>query len=441
MELIDKILEQCAVAGADMADVFNVSQKMLNISVRDGQVETIKKATPGGIAIRFFKDGKMSFAHSTDLSEESINKMIPKLATLVAKTESDPYAALPGKQTFVTNLEIFNKSQFDKSIDEKIDYLKILEQLALKFDPLIDKSNGVSYDEYLTTRTLGNSKGATVQYDSTYYSVGVSVVASKNGEMYSGEGGLSVCNFSDLLAPDKIVDRFVSRAIRLIGGKPVDGGDYEIIFTPRAANSILYGLMYALNGDNAFKGESFLADKLGQKIAVDGFALYDNSLMPRGIASRPADDEGTASMKNTLIENGVLRGFMYDLKTAAKAKAASTASSNREDYSAFPAINASNFYIAPGKDKFDDVVAACKKGIIVEETAGWGLHSVTGQYSAGINGILVENGKRTRPVAGVTIAASSDDILNGIGAICDDITYFDNVNSPSLMVKRMTVGG
>jgi len=86
------------------------------------------------------------------------------------------------------------------------------------------------------------------------------------------------------------------------------------------------------------------------------------------------------------------------------------------------------------------VIAACKKGIIVEQTDGWGLHSVTGQYSAGINGILVENGKRIRPVAGVTIAASADEILNGLGAICDDITYYDNFSSPSLMVKRMTVG-
>jgi PmbA protein len=112
----------------------------------------------------------------------------------------------------------------------------------------------------------------------------------------------------------------------------------------------------------------------------------------------------------------------------------------REDYSSMPEIRASNFYIEPGKDKVADVIASCKRGIIVEETAGWGLQGVSGQYSAGINGILVENGKKIRPVAGVTIAASADDILNGLGAICDDITYFDNINSPTLMVKRMTVG-
>jgi PmbA protein len=228
--------------------------------------------------------------------------------------------------------------------------------------------------------------------------------------------------------------------VRLVGGTTCESGDYEIIFVPRAVNSILYGLNSALNGDDAFKGESFLAGKAGQKIGVDSFSLYDDALKPRGIASRPFDDEGSVSRTNALIENGVLRGFLYDLKTAAKAKALTTGSSSREDYSSFPGISSSNFYIAAGRDKADDVIAACKKGIIVEETAGWGLNSVTGQYSAGINGILVENGKRIRPVAGVTIAASADDILNGIGAICDNQTFFDNFSSPTIMVKRMTVG-
>jgi len=147
-----------------------------------------------------------------------------------------------------------------------------------------------------------------------------------------------------------------------------------------------------------------------------------------------------ASQKHALVDGGILRGFLYDSKTAAKAKAASTGSSRRNDYNAFPEIWPSNFYIAPGKDRSADVIASCKKGIIVEETQGWGLHSVTGQYSAGIVGILVRNDKRIRPVANVTIAAGADELLNGIGAICDDITFYDDFSSPTIMVKTMKVG-
>jgi PmbA protein len=440
MELIDKILQKCADAGADLVDVFSISSQNLSISVRNGQVESLKKATPGGMAIRFYKAGKMAFAHTTDLSEQAIDGMIPKLATLSQQTEADPLVNLPEPQKYVSDLEIFDQNRYDLPTEAKIQYLKELESLALKFDPLIDKSNGVSYDEWITVKTLGNSKGVRVSYQSSFYRVAVSIIATKNGEMFPGEGAFHATHFDSIPHIEKIAERFASRAVRLVGGRPVDGGDYEIIFTPRAANSILDGLMAALNGDDCYKGSSFLADKLGQKIAVDNFTVYDDALMPRGVGSRPADDEGTASMSNLLVHGGVLCGFMYDMKAAAKAKTKSTGSSMREDYSSFPEIRASNFYIAPGKDQVADVIASCKRGIIVEETAGWGLQGVSGQYSAGINGILVENGKKIRPVAGVTIAASADDILNGLGAICDDITYFDNINSPTLMVKRMTVG-
>jgi PmbA protein len=408
--------------------------------VRNGEVETVMKSTPGGLAIRFYSAGKMAFAHSTDLSESSLDTIIGKLSALAKKTEADPFAALPGQQKYPQNLDIYDKSRIDKSTDDKINYLVELEKLALKYDPLISKSNGVYYSEGLVTKTLGNSKGVRVNFDSTYYRVGISVVVSKNGEMYPGEGSLFTRYYNDMPSPDKIVEHFASRAVRLIGGTPVESGEYEIIFTPRTVNSILEGLNYALNGENSLKSESFLADKMGQKIAVDKFSVYDDALKPRGIASRPADDEGTASQTNALIENGILKGFLYDLKTANKIKGRSTGSASRDDYSSFPVINSSNFFIASGSDKAADVIAACKKGIIVEETAGWGLHSVTGQYSAGINGILVENGKKIRPVAGVTIAASADDILNGIGAICDDLEFFDNFSSPTIMVKKMTVG-
>lgn len=440
MEFIDKILERCETAGAEMADLFNISSSTLSISVRDGNVETIKRATPGGLGIRFFTKGKMAFAHSTDQSESSIDAIIPRLSNMAQKTETDPYAAMPGPQDYNQDLDLYDGSQAGKSLEEKIEYLRILEDLALKYDPIITKSNGVTYEEYVTTRSLGNSKGVRSSYEATLYRVGISVVAAKRGEMYPGEGSMYVRHFNYLPQPHEIVKYFASRAVSLIGGTPVEPGDYEIIFTPESAGSICWGLNSALNGSNSYKGSSFLTGKLGKAVAAESFTVIDDAVRPGGVSSKPADDEGSACQKTILIENGILKNFLYDMKTAAKAKIKSTGSAFREDYSAAPAISYTNFYIAPGKEKLEDVIAACKKGIIVEQTQGWGLQSVTGQYSAGINGILVENGKRIRPVAGVTIAASSEEILNGIGAICDDIQFYWDMTSPSLMVKRMKVG-
>jgi len=440
MELLDRILGKCRRAGAEMAEVYYVSSRSLSISVRNGLVETIEKSTPGGMAIRFFSNGRTAFGHTTEFSDAAIDRTADKLSRLASKMEKDEFAVLPGPTQYSKGPDIFGDSFINEPMETKIQYLINLEKKALTFDPLIKNSQGVSYSEHIVTEGLANSKGVKSDYNSTYYRVGISVVASKDDQMFPGQGSVGARYFWDLPSPDMIVERFASRAVRLIGGTSVEGGDYEIIFAPRAANSILWGLSQALNGDNAFKGASFLTDKKGSKVAAEILSIYDDALMKRGVASRPADSEGCASRKLAPIENGIVTGFMYDSRTAAKASAESTGSCAREDYTSYPGIFPSNFYIAPGTDKVEDVIAACKKGIIVEETQGWGLHNVTGQYSAGINGTLVKDGQRIRPVADVTIAADADKLLNGIGAICDDITFYDSFNSPSIMVMSMRVG-
>ncbi|UCE67537.1 MAG: TldD/PmbA family protein [Candidatus Zixiibacteriota bacterium] len=440
MEFVEKILDKCMDTGADSAEVFNLNQKNLSLTVREGRLETIQKSTPGGLAVRFFKDNKTAFAHTTDLSDRSVNDMIHKTKNMAAKTEPDEFAILPDPGQYGRDLDIFDDSRVGVSTDEKIAFLVNLEKLAMDYDMLVDKSNGSWCSEVLSDIELLNSNGVKSIYKSSYYSVGISVIASKNGNMFPGEGSVNARHFDDLPPAEKIVDKYVSRALRLVGGTPVSGGDYEIIFTPYVPFSMLWGLSFALNGENALKGTSFLAGKKGEAFADGRLNIYDDAVRPRGVASRPADHEGVPSQNNKLVDKGVLTGFLYDTRTAAKAGGKSTGSSVRYDYNANPEISTSNFYIAPGDDKAEDVIASCKKGIIVEKIHGWGLYSVNGQYSAGINGTLIRNGKRVKPVANVTIAAGPEDFFKGIGAVCDDIAFYDRFSSPTIMIKKMKVG-
>ena len=440
MELVDRILEKCTRSGAEMAEVYLVSKKNLEIVVRDGKVETIKKATPAGLAIRYFSFGKTAFAHTNDISDQAVDKLIFQLSKIVKKTGEDKYAALPSAQSYKDDLDLYDLSEVEQSTDSKIEYLIDLEQRALQYDPIITRSNGMTYEETVATKSLVNSNGVSMSYETTLYNIVISVSASKKGEMFPGEGEFAVRHFADLPAPEDMVKRVASRAVRLVAGGAVDAGDYEIIFTPDVSWSLLWGLSYAVDGDSYLKNSSFLAGKENARVAVGDFSLYDDATMPRGVASRPADDEGSASRKIALVENGVFKQALYDTKTAVRAGAKSTGSSVRNGYATFPGIAPSNFFIAPGKDNTDAIISSCRKGIMVEGTQGWGLHSVTGQYSAGINGVLIRNGKMIRPVANVTVAASGDELLNGIGAICDDITFYSRFNAPTIMIKKMKVG-
>ncbi|UCC80053.1 MAG: TldD/PmbA family protein [Candidatus Zixiibacteriota bacterium] len=440
MEFTEKILDKCLDAGADSAEVFSLNQKKLSLTVREGRLETIQKSTPGGLAVRFFKDNKTAFAHTTDLSEKSVNEMVRTTKNMAAKTEPDELAVLPDPGQYGRDLDIFDDSRANIPTEAKIAYLVNLEKLAMDYDILIDKSKGAWCSEVLSEIELLNSNGIKSIYKSSHYNVGISVIASKNGNMFPGEGFISARHFSDLLPAEKIVDRYVSRALRLVGGTPVSGGDYEIIFTPYVPYTIMWGLGFALNGENALKGTSFLAGKKGEAFADSKLNVYDDAIKPRGVSSRPADHEGVPSQNNKLVENGVLTGYLYDTRTAARAGEKSTGSAIRDDYNANPEISPSNFYIAPGDDKTDDVIKSCKKGIMVEAVHGWGLNSVNGQYSAGINGILVRNGKMVKPVANVTVAANAEDFFKGIGAVCDDITFYHGFSLPTIMIKKMKVG-
>ena len=445
MNAMQKIIDKCIRSGAEMAEVFSLADKSMTIRVRNGEVEAIQKATPGGIAIRYFSYGKTAFAHTTEDPQSPrfdnvIDSLIAHLSKTIKDMGKDVQFTLPSDNNIPQNLDIYAPGHTDTTTDSKIEYLQSLEQLALKYDPLIKQSNGMSYDETISTVSIVNSNGLNVSYDTTAYRIAINVVAAKNDEMFPGEGDFSARYFEDLPEPEKMVEEVASKAVRLIGGTSVPSGDYEIIFTPEGAGSILWGLAFALDGESYAKGSSFLAGKIGSKFADSKLTVLGNPLMKRGIASRPVDAEGTLSQNLTLIESGKLNGVMYDLKAAAKADTKSTGSASRRDYTALPNIWPSNFHIAAGNARVDDVVSACTKGIIVEMTQGWGLNSINGQYSAGINGILIRNGKQIKPVANVTLASGTDELFNGIGAVCDDLTFYNNFNSPSIMIKKMKVG-
>jgi PmbA protein len=437
---IDRILDKCVRSGAAMAEVYNLSQKQTSITVRDGKVEMINKATPGGTAIRYFTAEKSSFAHTTDTSDAVVDELIAKLVNLAKKTAEEEKVTLPNPESDPDNLDIYSTAFADSPTETKIEYLIDLEQRALKYDPSIKQSNGMDYTETISSVSIANTNGVSKSYDSTLYTVAIKVAAVKNNEMYPGEEEYSARYFDDLPSPDELVEKVAGMAVRLVGGTPVDPGDYEIIFTPNVAGTILFGIAYALKGNDYLKDISFLAGKEGTQFADSRLTIYNNAIMPRGISTWPFDDEGSPSANTTVVENGIFKTALYDTQTATKAGKKSTASSSREDYSKFPDIWPGNLYIAAGTDKANDIIASCKKGIIVEGAHGWGLNSVTGQYSAGINGTLVRNGRRIKPVANVTLAASTDDLFKGIAAIGDDLTFYRSLNMPTIMIKKMKIG-
>lgn len=214
-----------------------------------------------------------------------------------------------------------------------------------------------------------------------------------------------------------------------------------VIFDRIAGERLFSGVADALNGEQVALDRSFLKGKLSKRIASDLVTLIDDGLVDRGNASLPVDAEGVPTQRRTIVEKGVLKGYFYNARAAARMKGKSTGNAVRWGYNSLPGIGHHNFYLAPGELSPDDIVENTQRGLYVLQTIGFGVDSDTGGFSVGASGVWIEDGKRVKPVAKVTVASHMLDMLMGIDAVANDLIMDRRLTCPTFRIKEMTIGG
>jgi len=196
----------------------------------------------------------------------------------------------------------------------------------------------------------------------------------------------------------------------------------------------------AVSGQNAADQRSFLDAKLGQPVASPLVSIVDDGIRRRGLGSRPFDGEGVQTRRTVVIDRGVLARFLHDAESGRRAGVASTGNALRS-YDLIPSVGPSNFILNAGNTSPDKLVAGIPKGLLVTDLAGFGIDTVSGEFSQQVEGQWIENGAIARPVEGVTIGGRLDEMLLGIDGVGNDLEYRDSVRSPSLRFKELTIGG
>jgi PmbA protein len=204
-----------------------------------------------------------------------------------------------------------------------------------------------------------------------------------------------------------------------------------VVFERGQAAMILGFLNTCVNGQNVFRKQSFLAEKLGEKIAADNLTVIDDGLMPGAPGTKPFDEEGVPVRKTVVLENGVLKSFLLDTYSGRKLESKSTGN----------ASGANNLYIKPGKHTPEELIKSVDKGLLLTNTMAFGLDSTTGNISKGAFGMLIENGKVTRPVAEITISSTLGEVLNNITMLGNDLKHTGTVVAPSFLVSELSIGG
>ena len=439
-ELSEQLVKKCLKKGADAAEVYLETGRNLSVEVRNGEIETIQEAAAYGAGFRVFVKGRMAFSSCNDFSEKALEDTISRAIDFARISTADPDNVLPDDKGMTEVAGLYDESIAKIPMDAKIELAKKVEKLAMQ-DPRITKSAGSGYGEGEGEVFLANSHGLLKSAISSACSFGVSVVAEKGEQKSSGGEGCSRRFYADLKPAEEVAAKAARDAYSMLDPQPVKTQKAAVIFDREVAYALLGGILGAINGESVLQGASFLGKKMDQRIASELVTLIDDGTREKGMGSEPFDGEGVPTQKRTILDKGVLKGFLYNTIVAKRAGLKSTGNASRGGFTSLPGIGPHNFYMAAGQAKPEDIIKATKTGLWLKEVTGYGINPVNGNFSGGASGFWIEDGKVAFPVKGLTIAATADEMLNGIDLVADDLDLDRTMTAPTFRIKLMQIGG
>jgi PmbA protein len=441
-ELLTDVLGRARARGATEADGFLIEEQHFSASVRLGQVDTVKHSREQRLSLRVFA-GKASAAASTsDLSRDSLERVVDEATALARVTSEDPHAGLPDPNDLITaipDLELAEQGGEELSPEAKIELARRAEAAALESDPRIANSEGAEYWDRRARYVYATSHGFARGYATTAFGLSVSPVASANGEMQRDYWYSAARHRAALEEPASIGRTAARRALRRLGGRKVKTTEVPVVFDPDTAASLIRSIAGAASGPGLYRRASFLLDRLGKRIAAPAVTIVDDGLIPRALGSRPFDGEGLASRPTVLVGEGVLESYLLDSYSARKLGLRSTHHASRDG--AGVGVSTTNLMLKAGPTPPEALIGSVKNGLYVTELIGFGVNGVTGDYSRGAVGLWIENGELTYPVEEVTVAGNLLEMFGAIEGIGNDLVLRDRTVSPTLLIGRMVVAG
>jgi PmbA protein len=443
-EIATDIVGRAIAGGASTAECVVREGDEFSTVVRLGQVETLKESGSKSIGVRVFFGKRAASTYSSDFSRAGLDRMLKSALELAKITSEDPYAGIPEASQLGSisgDLDLFYEDVYSLPGDQRIDYARRAEKTALDFDPRIKNSDGGSFDAATGHKVLANSHGFVGEYRRSYCSVAAVPIAQDESGAMQRDYWFSVARSLGRLEPPEQVGRIAAeRTLRRLGARKVKTQQVPVVFDPLVATSILEHIFEGVNGDSVYRGASFLAGKLGEKIAGDNVNVIDDGTMPGGFGTSPFDGEGIPTRRTVVIENGVLKSYLLNTYTAKKLGLATTANASR-GLAGTPGIGPGNYFLQPGTKTAKEIIAGISQGLYVTEFLGHGANLVTGDYSRGASGLWISGGELAYPVEEITVAGNLKHMFFNISEIGTDLEFRGAVACPTIRIDGLTVGG
>jgi PmbA protein len=442
--LATDVVQRAVEGGATTAECVVREGDEFSTVVRLGQVETLKESGSRAIGVRVFFGQRAASTYSSDFSPAGIDRMLKSALVLARITSEDPYAGIPDAGKFGSlsgNLDLYYEDVYSLPGPERIDYARRAEKAALDSDPRMKNSEGGSFDAATGRKVLANSHGFVGEYRRSYCSVAAVPIAQDDKGGMQRDYWYSVArSLAKLDPPEQVGKEAARRTLRRLGARRVKTAHVPVVFDPMVSTSMLEHIFEGINGDSVYRGASFLAGKLGEKIAGSNVTVIDDGTIVGGFGTSPFDGEGIPTRRTVVIENGVLKSYLLNTYTAKKLGLQTTANASR-GLAGTPSIGPGNYFLQAGTKTPKQIIGDIKDGLYVTEFLGMGVNLVTGDYSRGASGLWIVNGELAYPVEEITVAGNLKDIFNNISEIGTDLEFRGSVAAPTIRIDGLTVGG
>ncbi|MFD1695298.1 TldD/PmbA family protein [Roseibium aestuarii] len=431
-----RLVAAARAAGADACDVVAATGTALSVDVRDGRVEETDRAEGDDVTLRVFVGRRTASVSANSLTD--LDSLAARAVAMARVTPEDPYAGLAEEDRLVREipaLELLDPTSV--SPDQMTEYARAAEEAALAVSG-VSKSGGAGASWRLAGVVLATSNGFCGSYLASRHGLSVTAVAGEGTGMERDYDFDSRTFLSDMADPAEIGRRAGERAVRRLNPVKISTRTTDVIYESRAARSLLGHFAGAVNGSAIARKTSFLRDRMNERVFAPGISIVDDPFKARGGAARPFDGEGARAERLDMVQDGVLRHWFLDGATARELGLAPNGRAHRGGSGTVP--GATNLTLMPGETSLEEMLKAMGNGLLVTDLIGHGVNGVTGDYSRGAAGFLIENGEPVQAVSEITIAGNLKDMFARLVPASDlDNRYA--VATPSILIEGMTLAG
>jgi len=431
------LIEAARKAGADAADVLYAADASLGISVRLGELEDVGRSEGEEIGLRVFVGHRSATVSSSDLSTEALDALVERAVAMAREAPEDPYAGLVAEELlFRGPLPDFEGDDGADPAPAELKARALATEDAARSVEGITNSEGASASAGRSIVALATSAGFCRGYTSSHYGGSASVIAGEGVAMQRDFASHSARHYADLDGAEEIGRLAATRAVWRLNPAKLGSGEMPVVFDRRVGGGLIGSLIGAMSGPGIARRTSFLLD---QPIFPEAITIVDDPHRVRGLRSRPFDGEGVATRRRALVEEGRITGWLLNAASARQLGLTPNGHATR-GLGGAPGVGATNVHMEPGTLSAAELIEDIELGLYVTEMIGQGVNPVTGDYSRGASGFLIEKGEITKPVAEITVAGNLLAIFRELTA-ASDLEHRRALNVPTLRVEGMTVAG